>query len=475
MTPEEALKLSRPTLCGFSPDVILWQRELFDLIRDFDFSKGNLEILLSGSYGSAKSVPMAHLAIRHCLENKGAHALLARRARPDLRATIWQEVIDHLAEETIVDEKGVERRYGLREGRDYVKNETRMQIVFRNGSRISTGSWADRRYKRFRSLKLSFVAIEEIVENDAQDETAFKEIKARLGRIPGILENILIAATNPDSPAHWVHKYFIDAQSEHGGAHPTRRVIYSLTEQNVFLAKIYIEQLRGDLTPAEAERYLRGKWNELRKKFIYSEYDSAAQYRAAEDYTPTRDLEVHIAFDFNIGEGKPLSCALFQYKGDTFHFFAESVVEGARTEEVLEDLEARGLLGKQFRYVVNGDAAGKHRDTRSKRSDYDIIKEFLRNLEIEFRVELPSSNPPIRTRHNRVNAYCLNDKKQRRLFVYRGCKTIDEGMRLTSLKKGAEYCEDDSKAYQHVTTALGYGILSTIANAQRKPQGTVQL
>lgn len=462
-----ALELgSKPTLCGFSPDVIPWQRELFDLVRDFDYSQGVLEILLSGSYGSAKSTPIAHLVVRHCLENPRAHALLARRARPDLRETIWTEVVEHISEDLV-------------EGKDYWIHESRMQIRFKNKAKISCGSWADRRYKRFRSLKLSFVAFEEMVENDDQDEQAFKEIKARIGRIPGIRENVFIGATNPDSPAHWVHRYFIDPQAEHGGCHPSRRVFYSITEDNVFLPNrvAYIAKLRESMSPAEADRYLRGKWNELRRKFIYSEYDSASQYLATVDYSPVKNLDVHIAFDFNIGESKPLSCALFQYdsKVDTFHIFAEAIIDGARTEEVLDELDERKLLTPEFFYVVNGDAAGKHRDTRSKRSDYDIIKDFLRARALRFEVKIPSANPPIRTRHNRVNAYCLNDRKQRRIFVYRGCKVVDEGLRLTSLKAGAEYCEDDSKPYQHVTTAIGYGILSTIAHLNRKPQGMVQL
>jgi hypothetical protein len=37
-------------------------------------------------------------------------------------------------------------------------------------------------------------------------------------------------------------------------------------------------------------------------------------------------------------------------------------------------------------------------------------------------------------------------------------------MKLTALKKGAEYIEDDSKEYQHITTAAGYRISYTSRN-----------
>jgi hypothetical protein len=77
---------------------------------------------------------------------------------------------------------------------------------------------------------------------------------------------------------------------------------------------------------------------------------------------------------------------------------------------------------------------------------------------------VPRSNPPIRERHNIVNAYCTNSINQHRLFIYEKCKILNEGMKLTALKKGAEYIEDDSKEYQHVTTALGYRVVYSSQN-----------
>ena len=70
----------------------------------------------------------------------------------------------------------------------------------------------------------------------------------------------------------------------------------------------------------------------------------------------------------------------------------------------------------------------KNRDTRSKGSDYDIIMKYLSNVEVNGRpislerYVLPK-NPPIRTRHNMVNAHCLNDQNEIRLFLYKGLKT----------------------------------------------------
>lgn len=455
--PDARLRIinSKPTLNKFCPDGIPYQREVLRLARkDFDYSNGNLEILLSGSYGSAKSVLLAHMAVTHCLKYKRARVALVRRALPDLKRTIYQEIIEHIQDDLI-------------EGVDYEKKDTIASIKFSNGSEIIAVSWADRKYTKVRSLKLSMVIIEEAVENDSQDYDGFMAIKARLRRLPHVTENILICATNPGSQSHWLYKYFI-AENESNIQHDTRYVFYSLTEQNIYLDPVYIKQLKADMDPKQADRYLRGIWCDLYKDKVYYAYDSKKNYRPYK-YTVDLTHPVYISWDFNIGVGKPLSLCLFQYIKDEFHFFNEVVIEGLRTNDSLDELSSKGFLDlKVPKFIICGDAAGKHRDTRNNQDDYSIIVKFLSNYKtadnrsIVFEKWVPVSNPPIRKRHNQVNSYCANDLGDNRLFVYEPCKTLHEGMRLVELRKGADIVEDDSKFYQHVTTALGYGIHAAI-------------
>jgi len=452
---------SEPFFTKFSPDVIPYQKAVCDLIDRFDFSQGNLEVLLSGSYGSAKSTLMAHLLIRHCVEYPGARVCIARRSLPDLKRTIWKEVLEHMELDFI-------------EGRHYRINRSSNTLRFKNGSEMITATWADKRYKKFRSLKLSMLVIEEIVENDEQDEEAFKQLKARLRRLPHVPENILMAATNPDAPGHWVWKYFIEPNSN-GSKHPYRHVFYSKTEQNPFLDPTYVRQLREDMSPKEAERYLDGQWNELKGEVIYYEYDSQAQYRKTVEYQIDPKHQVILAFDFNIGDGKPMSAIMLQHIDDQFHGFGEAVIHGARTAQIIEDWDGRGLLKPEYEYLITGDSAGKNRDTRSTRSDYDIIMKELSDRGLKYIYGVPPANPPLRTRHNRVNAYCKNAVGDRRLYFYRGCAVADEGMRLVKLKAGGNYIEDDSKAFQHITTAIGYAIVFCINRTSRPKQSTTIL
>lgn len=431
---------SSTNFADFNPRIIPYQSQVIDYLDEWDFETGTPEILLSGSYGSAKSILMAHLAVRHCLENPGARVCLARKSMPDLKDTIFKEILEHINDD-------------FTEGKHYTINHSSAKIKWFNGSEIISRSWSDKKYKKGRSLKLSMLVFEELTENNDDDREAFMTLKARLRRIPTVKENILICATNPDSPGHWVYKYFI------GDEKRTRKVFYSVTTDNPFLDPIYIEQLKQDLDPRSAERYLNGQWIELTKDVIYYSYSKEKNYSKS-IYEINYKYPIIISFDFNIADGKPMSACAMQFINDHFHVFNESVVQGARTLDLCEELYSKGFIKPGSVVVIHGDAAGKNRDTRSIQSDYQIIEQFFKSIpNITVKMEVPLSNPPIRNRHNRVNAYCQNAKGESRLTVYSSAPTVDEGLRLTALKKGADYIEDDSKAYQHVTTALGYAIV----------------
>lgn len=432
---------SGTSLTTFIPDAVPYQRKVVDLIRsDWDYSKGNLEILLSGSYGSAKSILLAHLAITHCLFYPKSIAMIARKSMPDLKATIWREILEHLDTDD------------LKENVDYVINRSNLTITFSNGSKIETISWADGKYKKGRSRKFSMLCLEELTENNEQDKEAFMTLKARLRRIPHVKENVLIAATNPDSPSHWVYRYFFDEKQD------TKFVFKSVTTDNPFLDPIYIEQLKRDLDPRATQRYIYGEWIELHKDQVYYNYESERNFK--KDFKFNNGEDLLLCHDFNIGLNKPMSAGAIVKRNGVYHAFKAFHVEGARTTDIMEEIASSGLLDICGKVFVYGDASGKNNDTRSIKSDYDIIKQFLANYkrkdgtQLNFEIRVPKANPPIRRRQNLVNAYFLNDNKEVRLICYD--KWLDEGFRLTSFKKNGDLVEDDSLPQQHITTAIGY-------------------
>jgi len=441
-----------PALTEFDPYKIKWQGRLVNDVRsNFDYSLGTHEVLLSGSIGSAKSVIMAHLGVTHCLLFQKAKCLVTRRSRPDLEETIWNELIDHI--------EGC-----LVEGHDYEVNQAKLKISFSNGSEIITRTFADGRYKKFRSLILSMAIIEELTEND--DMEFYKEIRMRVGRATHIPEYLIISATNPADPDHPAYEYFIQSDSK------LRHTYYSKTSENPFLPDSYVESLRESMSEREAKRMLEGQWIELSKSVIYYNYSSEKNFKKYSKEIDPR-YPIDLMFDFNIAAGKPMSAAVGQYIDQVFHIIKTFIIEGARTQDILDEMESFGIFKYQTLYRVFGDAAGKARDTRSKRSDYDIIINFLKNL-VRYQMKVPASNPPIRKRHNIVNATCENDKKKIRLFIYKDAQDADKGMRLTKLLPNSNYVENDKFEFQHITTAIGYYIHACYVDNVRKSR-TYQL
>ncbi len=255
----------------------------------------------------------------------------------------------------------------------------------------------------------------------------------------------------------------------------TRHVYYSVTEDNPFLPVEYVAQLKRDLDPKTARRMLHGEWIEISAEFIYHQYsrEPGGNYRPHE-YQYSHKHPVMLQFDFNIGVGKPMSACASQFIDDEFHFAEDFVVEGADTNDLMSEIEERGLFEMPVKFIIHGDASGKNKDTRSKVTDYQIIQARMSKYRrkdgtpLTFEIKVPLANPPVRTRHNTMNGYMLNTHGERRLFVYKKAKTLDEGFRLTKLKPGGQYIEDDAPAYQHVTTAAGYGVIAQTLNAPRK-------
>ena len=442
---------SIPTLTEFDPNIIPYQMNVIRDVREgFDYDDGVHEVMLSGSVGSAKSLLMAHIAVTHCLLNRGANVLIGRKTMPSLRDTLFQMIVDHVGLDVDVE-----------------INQTRGIITFLDTeSKIFCYSWADKKYKKVRSYALSMAVIEEITEND--DMEFLKEIRMRLQRIPHIKENLLLGATNPDSPGHWAYEYFINGAK----LNTTRHVYYSKTSDNPFLAATYIESIKSTLTERECQRMLFGLWIEISRDVIYYAYNS--EQNEIDEYIVDLRYPIYISFDFNIGIGKPMSACVFQYKPieQMFYFFNESIMHGSNTKDIIDDLKDRGILDYNAKYFINGDATGKARSTNYNKTDYDVIDDELRNYFIEklnryldYEIDVPASNPPIRKRHLIVNGRLKNaDKKSSIKIVRTRCKTLIKGFRLSKLLKGTGYKEDDKDEWQHVTTAAGYGVVRQVFN-----------
>ncbi len=436
----EILK-STPNIEEFRP--LPQQLEIIkDVRKNFDYSKGTHELLLSGSVGSAKSLTLAHLAVTHALMYPKARVGLGRLALPQLKATLCNKIQEHLFE------SGIPYKYHESTGNFELTG---------NGSELRAVSWADGNLAKLGSLEFSAFVIEELTET--KTSRPYDVILQRVNRLPHIREPFVASATNPDAPSHWVYKKLVANDSD------KVKVYYSNTFDNPYLPASYIESLKERLDERMARRMLYGEWLEVYTEVVYFSYTSENFVKS--EYKVDTKYPIRLSWDFNIGQGKPLSLVLMQYitEKDQWHIFDEVIVDGQRTLDSLEEAAARGLLDFPTRYIIHGDASGKNNDTRSFGSDYTIIEKFLDNYQnnrgqkIIYTRDIPSKNPPIRERHNAMNSYIKNANGEKKLFVYKKAPTCDEGLRLTKLKSRGQFLEDDKDRYQHCTTAIGYAVM----------------
>ena len=427
--------MTTPLFQEFNPKRIPWQWEATKYIRNFDYKLGALELFYSGGVGSAKTIDHVHEIVKDCLEQPNSRWLMIRKVLKDLKRTSWAELLRHMADISPL----VVRSY----------NKTEMKISFHNGSEIYGDSYDDGDITKFQSMNLSGLDIEEA--NEMESKEIYEGIKLRIGRA-GVEKNKIFIRTNPDEPTHWLYKYFITDSN-----HPNKKVFYSLTEQNPFLPSWYLENLKRDLDPLMARRKLYGEWISIFKEHIYYNYKRENNFRDY-DYIINPNYPIDLMHDFNIGKNKPMSSCLGQNIDGCFHVFKVFHVDGARTLDILEEMDSKFRFPIEYNYRVFGDASGSHNDTRSKVTDWDIVERFLSQKNLRYEMCVPKSNPPIRRRHNIVNASFLNENNKVRYFQYKGTDWLDDGWRLTSFKKGGSNIEDDSLPNQHATTAVGYWI-----------------
>jgi hypothetical protein len=429
------IETSTPNILDFVP-LPSQLKVIQDVRSNFDYSIGTHELLLSGSVGSAKSLTLAHVVVTHCLMFPGARVGVGRLALPQLKATLCQKIKEHLYD------TGIDYRY----------HESTGNFDMPAGASIKAISWADGNLAKLGSMEFSAFAIEELTET--KDPRPYDVILQRVNRLPHIREPWVLSGTNPDSPSHFAYRKIIQSKS------PKVHVYYSNTFDNPYLPRAYIDGLAERLDPKMARRMLYGEWIEIDRERVYYSYDKARN-KKEHSYVVQTHLPIRLTYDFNIGDGKPLSLVLSQYDPmtDTWHFYNEVIVDGQRTLDSLEEAEARGIIPISQRYIIHGDCNGRSRDTRQTKTDYELIENWLAKKNYRFEIQVPKSNPPVRDRHNVVNGYMLNAKGESKLFVYRDAPTVDEGFMLTRLRPGGQYLEVDTDRWQHCTTACGYAIM----------------
>jgi len=381
-----------------------------------------------GGRGSGKSLSFALMCLVRGIE-KRQRILCAREIQSTIRDSVHRELAD------AVSEFGLEQFYNI--GVSFIKGINGTEFIFK-GLRHN--------YREIKST--SNIDICWVEEAEAVSEDSWRVL------IPTIRndKSEIWLTWNPEHSESPTNERFINNPPNNSCI---VRVNYN---HNPFFPKVLEEERQNDLRRYDKRVYEHvwlGKYLDQTGFEIYYNFDPKLHVSDVAEYEPS--LPILWSLDFNIAEGKPMSSCLCQIKDGVYrgehrkelHVFDEIVIETADTNQIVDEMDSKFVIDKS-NFIVYGDASGRSKDTRSKTTDFQIL--MRRGYS---RQRIPRSNPPIRERHNAVNAILKNAIDDVRFKIHPRCQVLIKGLQSVTLKPNAGYIELETYE-QHITTALGY-------------------
>ncbi len=159
-------------------------------------------------------------------------------------------------------------------------------------------------------------------------------------------------------------------------------------------------------------------------------------------------FDIYVGMDFNVN---PMSAVIGSKVTNQLHIFDEIEILNGNTEEMCEEIKKRYPKRK---IRVCPDPSGKSRKTSSPvgTTDFSIIKSY------GYEILAPNKAPLIVDRINEVNALCLNNKKEKRLFINPvKCPKLVKCLEGQIYKEGTSI-PDKNNGLDHMPDGLGYMI-----------------
>lgn len=183
---------------------------------------------------------------------------------------------------------------------------------------------------------------------------------------------------------------------------------------------------------------------------IYEDYSDANKT----DETIKPHEQLHWMHDQNF---TPLSSAIGVIRKDQLYLLDEIVLTSAVSRESATEFCDRYKDHKNKHVVLYGDPAGRAGEKHGHKSDYDEIKDVLRQNGWQWTDKVKRKAPAIKDRQNAVRARIKNAADEINLFVNpKTAEWCHKGLSTVQLKEGSTFQEDQKNQYQHITTAIGY-------------------
>jgi hypothetical protein len=163
-------------------------------------------------------------------------------------------------------------------------------------------------------------------------------------------------------------------------------------------------------------------------------------------------LPLFWSLDFNVN---PMCSVIGQKDGERLLVLEEISLRDSNTPAACEEFARRiAKWGRPQGLHVYGDASGNGRRTSSSKTDWQIVRDFLRAQGHLATWHVGAANPPVRDRVNWMNAMLCNQAGERRLVIGEGCRELIRD--FERVKWDGVGIDKSDQERSHLSDALGY-------------------
>jgi len=383
-----------------------------------NFLKDNETEILGfiGGFGSGKTYAACYKGLQLACRNFDTAGMLVSPTFPMMRDTTRRTFFE------VLEKENVSFTFRATENRVIIQ-ESNSEIWFRSADDPN----------KLKGSNLAWVGLDEASQ---MDKDAFIIALSRI-RDPKAKAKQLFITTTPEG-FNWVHEEFIEKPSE------TKKLIQASTKENTFLDERYVNALLDNYDEKLIEQYVDGKFVLTNSGRVYYSFDRDGNIKAMEY---EEKFPLILAVDFNVS---PMKWAIIQKIGDSDYIIDELVKKDTSTEEMAREVLAR--YGNR-QYTVYGDYSGTARQTSSRTTDYEIIKQILPGADLHVQ-----PNPLVVDRINAMNARLKNAKGERKLFINPKCRHLIKDLEQVIWKEGKREIDKSNIELTHISDAIGYYI-----------------
>lgn len=219
-------------------------------------------------------------------------------------------------------------------------------------------------------------------------------------------------------------------------------------ERGLYLAEM--RKLQGTMSAAHFRQLYGAEWIDWSALPAYT-FDRTVHVTADVHEEPSLPLD--LSCDFNVD---PMAWVVGQHKGREAWALDEIIIPGGATTKMACEEFLRRYPGGKRELNLYGDASGNSGSTKSKQSDYDIIRQLVGAAYPNLSVQVPESNPPVSTRLNSVNAMLEPALGEPRYYVHPRCEHLATDLARVGLKPGTREIDKSNKQLTHPSDADGY-------------------